>query len=195
MSKLLINENPIMIIPSLALKIGINEAVMLQQVHDWLAKSKHQKEGRTWIDNTYKDWQEHIPFWSESTIKRAVKSLEQQGLLITANWNQAKLDNTKWYSIDYEKLATVESDAVMDDQTAVQPEIPSEPFLDTGQFSLDRQIPEITTEIPSEKNKNDIPFKEIIDYLNVKTHSNYKGTTKKTKEFNPCEMDGGIYVE
>ncbi|MHC0037932.1 hypothetical protein [Pseudoneobacillus sp. C159] len=101
MSKLLISEGPIIILPSLAVRIGVNEAVVLQQVHYWLVKSSHVKEGRTWIYNTYKDWQEQLPSWSESTIKRVVKSLEEKGLLMTANWNKFKLDNTKWYSIDY----------------------------------------------------------------------------------------------
>jgi hypothetical protein len=43
MSRLLINESPIMIIPSLAAKIGLNEAVVLQQIHYWLGISKHKK--------------------------------------------------------------------------------------------------------------------------------------------------------
>jgi hypothetical protein len=49
MSKLLISESPIMILPSLAVRVGVNEAVLLQQVHYWLVKSSHVKEGRTWI--------------------------------------------------------------------------------------------------------------------------------------------------
>ena len=35
---------------------------------------------------------------------RAFNSLEKQGLLITANYNKAGFDKTKWYRIDYEKL-------------------------------------------------------------------------------------------
>ena len=41
MSRLLIKESPVMIIPSLAVKIGLNEAVVLQQIHYWLGISKH----------------------------------------------------------------------------------------------------------------------------------------------------------
>jgi uncharacterized phage protein (TIGR02220 family) len=182
MSNLLINESPIMIIPSLAVKLGLNEAVVLQQVHYWLKKSKHQKEGRSWIYNTYKEWQEQIPFWSESTIKRAVKSLEEKGLLLTANWNLAKFDHTKWYSIDYEKVAELEGVISLDDQTAAQTDSPSVSNGDTEQVSLTQAIPEITSENTTEINKNDIPFKEIINYLNAKTHSSYKATTKKTRE-------------
>ena len=111
MSKLLIYDNPIMILPTLAQKIGLNEAVMLQQIHYWLVSSQHEKEGRKWVYNTYKDWQLQMPFWSERTIKRSIKSLEDQGYLLSANYNRLKMDKTKWYSIDYEKLAELESDA------------------------------------------------------------------------------------
>lgn len=82
MTKLLINENPIMIIPSLAEKIGLNEAVVLQQIHYWFVTSTHKRDGKTWIYNTYKEWQLQMPFWSESTIKRAIKLLEKKGYLI-----------------------------------------------------------------------------------------------------------------
>jgi hypothetical protein len=40
MSKLLISESPIMILPPLAVRVGVNEAVVLQQVHDWLVKEQ-----------------------------------------------------------------------------------------------------------------------------------------------------------
>ncbi|MEH7276699.1 hypothetical protein [Neobacillus vireti] len=108
MSRLLINESPVMIIPGLAAKIGLNEAVVLQQIHYWLGISKHKIEGRTWVYNTYEEWQKQLPFWSVSTIKRGIRSLEMLGLLISANFNQLKMDKTKWYSIDYEKLLEFE---------------------------------------------------------------------------------------
>jgi len=108
MSRLLINENPVMIVPSLAVKIGLNEAVVLQQIHYWLGISKHYLEGKKWVFNTYEDWQKQLPFWSVSTIKRTIRSLERQGFLLTGNWNVFKLDQTKWYSIDYERLEQLE---------------------------------------------------------------------------------------
>ena len=126
MSKLLIYDNPIMILPTLAQKIGLNEAVMLQQIHYWLESSQHEKEGRKWVYNSYRAWQLQMPFWSERTIKRSIKSLEDQGYLLSANYNRLTMDKTKWYSIDYEKLEELESDA--------------RDFLEssTGQIGIDR---------------------------------------------------------
>ena len=110
MSKLLINENPIMIQPTLVMKLGINQAIIIQQVHYWLVTSPHVKDGKRWIYNTYKDWQKQLPFWSERTIMRTFLALEKEGYLISANYNRMKLDKTKWYSIDYDKLAELEGD-------------------------------------------------------------------------------------
>jgi uncharacterized phage protein (TIGR02220 family) len=194
MSKLLISESPIMILPSLAVRIGVNEAVLLQQVHYWLVKSSHVKEGRTWIYNTYRDWQEQLPFWSESTIKRAVKSLEERGLLLTANWNKSKLDNTKWYSIDYQQLAAMEGDFPRADQTSVQLELAKDASWDGVELNLTKPIPEITTENSTEK-KNSVPFEPIIDYLNSKTKSNYKAKTKKTQELIVARWNEGFTLE
>jgi len=70
MSKLLINENPIMIQPTLVMKLGLNQAIIIQQVHYWLLKSPHIKDGKRWIYNSYKDWKQQFPFWSEKTISR-----------------------------------------------------------------------------------------------------------------------------
>ena len=108
MSKLLVNECPVMVVPSLAVKLGLNEAVVLQQIHYWLEASLHVVEGRKWVYKTYREWQRQLPFWSESTIKRAIRSLESQGYLISANWNRLKLDKTKWYTIDSERLLELE---------------------------------------------------------------------------------------
>jgi len=104
LSKLLINESPLLILPSLAEKIGLNEAIVLQQVHFWISKELNYKEGRYWVYNTYKEWHDQFPFWSKSTIKRVFKSLVEKKILISENYNRLKIDQTRWYSIDYEKL-------------------------------------------------------------------------------------------
>src|SRR5262245_9395060 len=108
MSRLLMNEVPIMIIPSLAVKLGLNEAAILQQIHYWVESSQHVIRGRKWIYNTYKDWQKQFPFWSESTIRRAIRSLEDRELLISGNFNRMQIDKTKWYTIDYTRLGELE---------------------------------------------------------------------------------------
>lgn len=99
--KLLIPEPPLQVLPSLANTIGLNEAIVLQQIHYWLSKSTHQKEGYTWIYNTYKEWLEQFPFWSERTLQTIFLSLEKKGLVVSKMFSKIKGDRTKWYRIDY----------------------------------------------------------------------------------------------
>lgn len=110
-SKLLIDEYPLQVLPTLACKIGLNQAIILQQLHFWLTTAKRKKDlshfidDRWWVFNTAEEWQEdNFPFWSLSTIRRAITDLETSGLIITKQIRAGAWDHTKWYSIDYDKL-------------------------------------------------------------------------------------------
>lgn len=114
---LLIQEPPLQVLPSLAKAIGLNEAIILQQIHYWLRKSNNVEDGHKWIYNTYNAWQKQFPFWSIPTIRRTITSLEKQGVIVTGNFNKAGFDNTKWYRIDYQKLESMIRRCDQNDQT------------------------------------------------------------------------------
>lgn len=105
MNNLLISEQPLVVIPTLAQKLNsVDKAIMLQQIHYWLLKSGNEKDGKKWVYNTVHDWAKQFPWLTEKTVQRYLKNLEDMGLLVTANYNKAKFDRTKWYSIDYDAL-------------------------------------------------------------------------------------------
>lgn len=104
MSRLLINEPPLQVLPSLAKEIGLNEAIMLQQMHYWLLKSANEFEGAKWFYKTLEEWQTEFPFWSAMTIRRTLGSLEKQKIIKIGNFNKKKFDKTKWYTIDYQRV-------------------------------------------------------------------------------------------
>lgn len=108
MSRLLINENPLQVLPTLACAIGLNEAVVLQQLHYWMSSSQHFYDGRRWVYNSVANWQKQFPFWSEATIKRALVSLEGQEMVSCGNYNRDPRDRSKWYSINYAALEAIE---------------------------------------------------------------------------------------
>jgi hypothetical protein len=104
MPRLLLNEYPLVILPSLAVKIGLNEAIFLQQLHYWLQKSDHEIDGYKWVYNTYEDWQKQLPFFCLRTIKTIVSSLVKRGLIICRKLGNDKRNRTNWYAINYELL-------------------------------------------------------------------------------------------
>ncbi len=114
-SVLLIDRDTLIILPRLAAQIGLNEAIVLQQVFYWLGgdRKPHVRDGRRWVYNTYEGWRAQFPFWSERTIRRTIRELETLGLLEAAyfadNPEHRHLDHTKWYTIDFDRLATLES--------------------------------------------------------------------------------------
>lgn len=103
-TRLLIDEPPLMVLPQLAARIGLNEAIILQQVHYWTRDNRNVIEGRSWTYNTVSDWQKQFPFWSQATIRRTIDSLVEKGLLIKKKLADNKMDATLWYSINLEKL-------------------------------------------------------------------------------------------
>lgn len=106
MGKWLFDSHPIVVDRELAAVFGLNEAIVLQQINYWLnSKTAKTVNGRKWIYNSYKQWRDdNFPFWSLATVRRAIESCEKKGLIITANYNKAGFDKTKWYSIDYDAV-------------------------------------------------------------------------------------------
>ena len=123
MNNLLIEDQPLMILPQLAITVGLNEAIVLQQIHYWLLKSNHVHDGKPWIYNSYTEWQKtNFPFWSAHTVQRIIASLELKGFLISGNFNKAKFDRTKWYTIDCSKVGRPSYQVgTMDDANMVAP--------------------------------------------------------------------------
>mgnify|MGYP001558266390 FL=1 len=102
MSNFLISEPPLMVLPGLAAKIGLNEAIFLQQLHYWLLKSENIREGRRWVYNSISQWQKQFPFWSPRTLDNIVARLKKDNLIIIDRFNKLKIDKTNWYRINYE---------------------------------------------------------------------------------------------
>lgn len=105
MSQLLISEPPLQVLPSLAVEIGLNEALVLQQVHYWLLRSTHEHEGCKWAYNTIEQWHEQFPFWSLKTIQRTLSSLRDSGHLIAKKLSNTGCDHTLYYTVNYDLMS------------------------------------------------------------------------------------------
>ena len=101
-------EPAMLLIPTLAIVLGINNALVLQQIHYWVTvaaeNGNNYKDGHYWTYNSVKKWCQQFPWWSSSTIRRILVNLEAKGILITGCYNRLPIDRTKWYRIDYQTL-------------------------------------------------------------------------------------------
>ena len=173
MSKLLFDQYPLVIDRELAVKLGLNEAIIIQQVHYWTEQNKvanrNLKDGYYWTYNSYVEWQKQFPFWSDHTIRRTINKLEKLGVLVTGVYNKLQIDRTKWYRIDYEMLEKlVTTPCGQNGQT-------NSPEWTNQKANLDRPLPETITEINSETTINNnrrnfsvtaecVPENSIIKY-------------------------------
>jgi hypothetical protein len=110
MSKLILKGTPVLIIPSLAVEICLKKTIILQQVRYWLTNNGDWIQGKKWVYNTYKGWHMQHPFWSVSTIKRIIRTLEKMRFWISVKLSDSEKNHTKWYKVDDDQLVQLEEE-------------------------------------------------------------------------------------
>lgn len=198
MNKLLIDDYPIQVLPKLAKEVGLNEAIFVQQLHYWTnGKAGKLIDGKRWVYNTYKDWEENFPFWSNATIRRTIASCEKKKIIIVGNYNRAGFDNTKWYAVNYEEIEGMSKRIAQNEQTSC-----SKRANGTVQNEQANTIDytEITSEttkdnVPSSGEHDTIPYAEVVDYLNEKTKSNFRSSSKDTRKHIRARYNEGFSID
>jgi hypothetical protein len=169
-SKLLLHEQPLQVLPGLAVALGLNEAIILQQLHYWLGRKAHIRDDREWHYNTYEDWKKQFPFWSVSTIKRAIVHLEKEGVITAANYNNSNIDKTKWYAINYDKLNTLCDSSMAHIDPSMAHIDPSMAHIDPSMAHIDpmdgsywpHQDPETNSENKPRKKEDPPPLASLV---------------------------------
>jgi hypothetical protein len=102
--------------PEIIKAVGKSAALLLQQIHYWIENPQttgkiHQD--KKWIANSYECWSADLKVISSSTIKRAVRSLKELGILSVKKLSSFKNNRTNWYTINYERIAEIiQSEAI-----------------------------------------------------------------------------------
>ena len=91
MSMYLFDEQPIIANKTLARELGLNEALILQQINYWIEinkkSGKNFYDGRYWTYNSIRAWQENdFDYMSIDTVKRTFAKLESQEFFLVGNW-------------------------------------------------------------------------------------------------------------
>jgi hypothetical protein len=107
-SKLLINESPLVVLPSLVKLVGIERAIILQQIQ-YLSQLPNSGEvlddGYKYIWNTAKDFTTFFPFWKAETIAKHLRLLENDKWLIACQ--PRNFNRIKYYRINYDRFDDV----------------------------------------------------------------------------------------
>ena len=181
MSMYLFDEQPIVANKTLAREIGLNEALILQQINYWIEinkkSGKNYHDGKYWTYNSIRAWQENdFDYMSFDTVKRTFSKLEKAGYLLVKD----PRDKTKWYTINNDKLEELYVDMELKKQK-IQTEALKKSMPNTlGQNALMQRdnlhqpLPENTTNNTT-NNSADISIHPSIKEKNQLFSENMKG--------------------
>lgn len=124
--------------PKIAQRVGVNAAVIYQNIVWWCAKNaangRNQHDGRYWTYNSVKAWGELFPYLSQAQIRLALTKLEDAGLILSGSFNAAGYDRTKWYcDIQQVHLSEIANGVerkdkpIPDSKPDIKPDIPPNP--------------------------------------------------------------------
>lgn len=175
----------------LAVKYGILEAILLNYFRFWILKNKanekHFHDGRYWTYNSIKAFCDLFPYASTKMIRNALDHLEDEGLLMTGNFNKSPFDQTKWYALT-EKGMSIFPKREVDLPHRANESCP------TGQIRVAPEGKPIPVNNTDNKTINN-NIVEIVSYLNEKTGSRYKSTTTATRKHIKARLEEGFTVE
>lgn len=184
-------------------KYGMLEAVLLNHISFWIAKNKANNEnyfdGYYWTYNTIKAFAELFPYASEKQIRRALKHLIDEGILITGNYNKLAYDRTLWYAL------TAEGNRISQEEKSILPNEKIDlPKWENGVSQEGKAIPDINTDINTDINAvvvvqprpqeqpeqaetviKTIPQPSMSDYDGIMALWNQQECTQKIREIDP----------
>ena len=95
-----------------ASRYGVPEAIILHHLLFWVSKNLSNgtniRDGRCWTYNSVRAFTIQFPFWTESQIRRTLKSLEAQGAIVVGRYSDNAMDRTTWYSVNPDLLPATE---------------------------------------------------------------------------------------
>ena len=162
----LMDEQPVVVDRGLARVIGLSEAIVITQLHQWIEYNKkhkkNYKDGYYWTYGSMEKMHEEYfdILGSVRTVRRVFKKLEKNGYLIVDNYNKLNFDKTSWYRVNYEKFNELKKE-YRDGQN----DHTDEDKMTTSQVDkiTISDVDNLTTPIPNNKN--------IIKNNNISYHS------------------------
>lgn len=147
-----------------AVQYGVEKAVILQNIRFWLEKVKandkdeHKHDGYYWTYNSARAFAEIFPYYNKSKVHRLLTQLEEDGVIVSGNFNKAGYDRTKWYSMPEFSISNNCNTQIADVQNGSSESATPIPYVITD-VNPDVISNTISDEKPkaAKKKKHDIP--------------------------------------
>lgn len=170
----------------IAKEYGLAEAILFYNIAFWEKQNRLNQhncfEGRYWTYNTIKAYAGLFYFISEATIKRALKHLKDEGLILIGNFDEDKFSRTNYYTLSGKGMEVVQNCTTRLGQNDLIGEVNlSLSILNKNTDSsdkniTDKNIPPILSPLENRK----LLFKQFWEaYPNCPRKVNYDGCEKK----------------
>lgn len=104
MSKLVTPDRSLVIPQALSHSIGLNAALLLQQIHYWQQRGELKEDGFKWFYKTFKQWTQELPL-SMRAVTAAIKKLKALGLIEVERKSAKTYYQANWYRVVKEAVA------------------------------------------------------------------------------------------
>ena len=89
--------------------VGVQPALVLWHLEVWIEKNKASRkclrDGKYWAYCSLGAMTKVFSYLTKEQIRYSVRKLKEGGYIITANYNDAGMNHTTWYSITNDGLA------------------------------------------------------------------------------------------
>ena len=108
-TSLLFGTQPLVVSRELAIELGLDSALVIQQFQYWLKineeAGKNYFEEKYWTCSSLDEIQKRdFPFFSKTKLKNIINGLVSNGYLCKKQLNLDKFNHTNFYTINYEKI-------------------------------------------------------------------------------------------
>ena len=189
----------------IAEKYGVSEAILLQHLWFWIEKNKANEvnfyDGTYWTYNSAKAFVNLFPYMTQRQIQNALKRLKEKGIIKTGNYNKSAYDRTLWYAFT-ELGKSIMQKCKMENtnlSNGLRKNVTPIPDINTNintNINTDNNIKENIKEIEvshsAKAEQCDIPYEDIISYLNFKAGTNFRSNTNKTRNLIKARFNEGF---
>lgn len=137
----------------IAAEYGIVESLFLCNIAFWVKQNTLNKhnfyEGKYWTYNSLSAYAGLFFYVSESTIKRAIKHLKDEGLILASNFNNDKFNHTNYYTLTEKGLSLIQHRPERLGQTDLIGETYEDlPLFNNNTYNSDITGSDISVQIP-----------------------------------------------